>query len=351
MERESPPRVCYYTPLSASGVAIVGMWWRPLSLLALAACVLGSSLGLLSLWQRSLQLAIITRWHGSNGSAVEPHMSRTGAFPWVAPRPSAAQVQRVLSREGRYAGSDELAAHAETYAVTYAVIAELQRRGMHVCLHAGSHLGALRHHGIIPFEEKDVDLALFSTDHAQIEQALEAATAQFGLTVSDSGGKFGYQIGLLPGPSGGGRGSVSHYIDIWLFREARAWDWSPQVECVGWEHRHHGGNGFGGRNGCQAWFAENQARPVPVFAASDWLPFRAETFGTERVPIPATNRPIERFPFSAKDDWNKSCGPAAQREPCEALYPKHPFVFLLQNSGQEMLRRGSTVLHTLPGVA
>ena len=82
-------------------------------------------------------------------------------------------------------------------------------------------------------------------------------------------------------------------------------------------------------------------------------------FGTERVPVPATNIPIESFPFDngGPNFWNTTCSPhrrwdaqkvqwvmgiMAERQ-CSHKYGSYPFVFL-KEGGVEQLRQGSTVM-------
>ena len=268
--------------------------------------------------------------------------------PGPQPTPTVEEVEASLAAEDRDAG-DKRHQHAKTYAVTYAIVTEFQNRGLRICLHAGSHLGALRHHGVIPFEEKDVDLALFSTDHAEIEDALAEALQPFSVSISKSNGQFGYQVDVAAVEAG--TSSLSHYIDIWLFeiRESRG-----EALCVGW-------NAGAVSNGCQKWFRHFHAKSTPVFKVADFFPLRTAHFGTQRVPVPATNTPLETFPFSTAHHWNTTCGPSRRwtgnkwenvnpREKCSGYWAKHPFVFK-KEGGLEQLRRGTTVLHEVVGVS
>jgi hypothetical protein len=72
-------------------------------------------------------------------------------------------------------------------------------------LFAGSAIGVKRHHGIIPFGEKDIDIACWSDDwvkdHTLIEATLDAIFPNWYVSLQ------GYYVPI--------KGS-SHFLDIWL---------------------------------------------------------------------------------------------------------------------------------------
>lgn len=112
---------------------------------------------------------------------------------------------------------------AHTYALTYELIAEFQRQHINVSLCFGSHLGALRHHGVIPFNEKDVDLAVFSTDPDKVKRVIQTAldTPQPHLNLTILEGDYGYQISKSE--------KFLTYIDVFMYRNIE----SKNVTCVG----------------------------------------------------------------------------------------------------------------------
>ena len=52
--------------------------------------------------------------------------------------------------------------YATMYELVYALISSFTRHNISIFVGFGSHLGARRHHGIIPFGEKDVVIQIFS---------------------------------------------------------------------------------------------------------------------------------------------------------------------------------------------
>ena len=56
--------------------------------------------------------------------------------------------------------------------LVYALISSFTRHDISIFVGFGSHLGARRHHGIIPFGEKDVDLQIFSTDEGLVKSII-----------------------------------------------------------------------------------------------------------------------------------------------------------------------------------
>ena len=315
------------------------------------------------------------------------------------PLPSATIVEGLLKEErnnittttttstNTNSDSDEyLHRLANTYALTYAFIHEFQRRDIPIILYAGSHLGANRHHGIIPFDEKDVDFAVFSMDPDLTMSAMKDALKSQNIHAPITKAGFGYQIAIPKDGTGGAKeAGLSHYFDFWLFESSfvAVVDQHPtgtitstststtgrprsrssissstigrnQTKCVGFD-----------KKGCDAFFRNFFLRNAPVYQTSDWFPPRYQVFGTHRVPIPATDKAIEMIPFDegGVGFWNTTCGPSRRWYPdirkfvnvkkeervCSNFYDNHPFVFL-KDDGTEQLRQGSTVLHEAPRV-
>lgn len=269
--------------------------------------------------------------------------------------PTVAGIESTLESEHRRIHNDsiledtgvKLRLHslAETYALTYKLIHEFQKRSINVTLTFGSHLGALRHHGVIPFEEKDVDLAVFSTDETKIKSAIRATLdnqTHLNLTFHES--DFGFQIPPTK--------DLLIYIDVWMFNNDAA---NQRTTCVGHQLP---------KKSCATWYRHFHAKRPPIYRYDAWFPFRTELFGTERVPIPATNIPIESFHFDNRGPnfWNTTCGPHRRwngtkwlkvdmkERKCSDKYDMYPFVFL-QEGGIEQLRQGSVVIHEVAGVS
>ena len=275
--------------------------------------------------------------------------------------PSAATVKHLLEGErqkileaGGIAPYTNYQLLANTYALTYAFIREFERRNIPIFLTYGSLIGAARHHGIIPFSEKDVDFAVFSTDSDSVGAAIQAALTSQGVgtsTFEESNFGYQYEARRHGNPLISNETNISHYFDFWFFDSYTNGAGEKQAECVG---RH--------KTGCSEWYQMFWARSAPAYKYSDWFPPRYQVFGTHRVPVSSTNRPIEMFHFhNGKDFWNTTCGPSRrweeshsewiqalpQERVCSNFYDKNPFVFLTGH-GTEQLRQGSTVLHETP---
>ena len=203
----------------------------------------------------------------------------------------------------------------------------------------------MRHRGVIPFEEKDVDLAVFSTDVKKIKRAIHTSIGtkpHLNLTFVET--DFGFQIPATK--------ELHTYIDVWMFKVSAS---QKYATCVGHQLR---------TKSCLKWYRHFHDEKPPTYLYNSWFPFRTEYFGTERVPIPATNKPIESLHFDDKGPnfWNITCGPDRRwngekwvkvdmkERKCSDKYETYPFVFLKEN-GVEQLRQGSVVLHELPGVS
>ncbi len=267
--------------------------------------------------------------------------------------PTVAEIESTLLKEHMKVHGDSIVEEtknrlnslAHTYALTYKLIEEFQNQHIHVTLTFGSHLGALRHHGVIPFEEKDVDLAVFSTDAVKVKRAMQTALdtqPHLNLTITES--DFGFQIYKTK--------DFLTYIDVWMFKNNE----SKNVTCVGHQLPD---------KSCTKFYKHFYAKLPPIYRYDAWFPFRTELFGTERVPIPATNIPIESFHFddSGPNFWNTTCGPHRRwnetksrwimvnmsERKCSDKYDLYPFVFKKEN-GIEQLRQGSVVIHEVAGV-
>lgn len=266
-----------------------------------------------------------------------------------------AEIESTLQREHMrvYGASKEDAkirihSLAQTYALTYKLIRELQNQQINVTLTYGSHLGAMRHHGVIPFEEKDVDLAVFSTNTSKIERAIRTTLdtqPHLNLTFHES--DFGFQIPPTK--------ELTTYIDVWMFKNDAS---GNTTTCVGHQLP---------KKSCKTWYQHFKAKPPPIYKLDAWVPFRTQLFGTERVPVPATNIPIEISDFDDRGGpglWNTTCGPHRRwnaekkrwfkvdmiERKCEDKYDTHPFVFK-KDHGIEQLRQGSVVIHEVAGVS
>jgi hypothetical protein len=264
------------------------------------------------------------------------------------PLPTSVEVETTLEIELRRVAvqidTQKLHSLAQTYALTYSLVHELHQRNVSVTLTFGSHLGALRHHGVIPFEEKDVDLAAFTTNASLIESAIKATLdVQPHLNITFHESDFGFQIV---------GGVLQTYIDIWMFDVS-----GTEITCVGHQQVN---------KSCRTWYKMFHATLPPVYSYDAWLPFRTALFGTERVPVPATNKPIESFHFDDKGPnfWNTTCGPDRRwnetlakwlkvdmkERKCSDKYETYPFVFL-KEGGFEQLRQGAIVIHEVAGVS
>ncbi len=251
-----------------------------------------------------------------------------------------------LAIQNKTKEEEHFLALARTYHLTYIFVQAFQSQNIPIFLAFGSHLGARRHHGIIPFNEKDVDLAIFSLDETKVKSTIQGALAQHGIDLEVNGPKeapdnFGFDI------KESSYSYSSHYFDFWLFHQ----DGANQIQCVGT-------NG----NGCLKWYDWYHGHGTrPTFSKSDFFPPKYQVFGTHKVPIPSRPTDLETAQYGKEKDWNTICGghrhwtgsqwatvPKKDRL-CERLYDKYPFVFQGDN-GVEVLRQGSVTMHTTSSI-
>lgn len=255
---------------------------------------------------------------------------------------------------------DNIKDMAKFYELTYAFVAAFQRGGVPILAGMGSHLGARRHHAIIPFGEKDVDFEVFSLNETKvfsiINETLQSKTAWSNIIPRES--DFGYQLGHTTMKENG----FPHYIDFWLFDDKFDGD---KIKCTG-RVVNIGDEGDDGQRyttttGCDNWYSHYNARPPPTFERSDHLPPVYQVFGTHRVPIPRTSAELETWEYAGGiEDWNTTCGvhqrwddnflvwvpvPKEERDCRTLFYNKYPFVFKM-GDGREELRQGDIVIHT-----
>lgn len=255
------------------------------------------------------------------------------------------EEQVVLARsngvEADFTAVDEI---AKFYELVYAFVAAFHRHDIVIFLGWGSHLGARRHHAVIPFGEHDVDFQIMSLDAERvfsiITETLQSKSSWADMGVTES--YFGYQLGLHPRKD---PYDMRYYIDFWLFDDKFEGD---HVRCTG-----HNKNAT--KNGCQKWYDHVFAHAAPVFERDDYFPPAYQVFGSHKLPIPAKSSELETFEFRGDTEhWNTTCGshrwvgrfinkPKALRK-CTPFYKKYPFVFKVGDSLEE-LRQGGAVLH------
>lgn len=174
--------------------------------------------------------------------------------------PSAETIESILTEELKFVDEtfkpDEklITDLSKIYELTYALIAAFQRNNIPIFVGFGSHLGARRHHGIIPFGEKDVDFQIFSVDAAQvrsiIRETLDTNSIWSKLQINPH--DFGFQLGADDMHKLG----FPHYIDFWLFA-----DRGEGVLCVGPCNK-----------GCDMWYKHFFDKKPPVFDREDYFP-------------------------------------------------------------------------------
>jgi len=244
---------------------------------------------------------------------------------------------------------------AKSYELVYALIAKFYQHDIPILLTFGSHIGARRHHGIIPFGEKDVDFSIFSLDGEKvksiIQEVLNTQSSWSNLNITEA--EFGYQIGSQSMIQ---EHDFSHYIDFWLIDDN--YNNEHKIKCIG--HQLLEPLPTGGRlanTGCEYWYIEYHGKQPPIYTYSDYFPPLYQIFGTHKVPIPQTSLEIETFQYGNEKDWNVTCGgyrtwngeqwvgvPKEKRR-CYSLYDMHPFVFKTGDCTEE-LRIGNDVMHT-----
>mmetsp|Transcript_11286 Transcript_11286/g.20692 ORF Transcript_11286/g.20692 Transcript_11286/m.20692 type:complete len:400 (+) Transcript_11286:41-1240(+) len=255
--------------------------------------------------------------------------------------PSATEIQQLLMNERRHlkitkpknannADYDYFKDMGLLYELVYAFVAEFQSNNIPIFLVFGSHIGARRHHGIIPLGDKDVDFAIFGLDNTQNKAIIRKVLHDRGLdTIKDT--NFGYHVST----------KLSHYFDFWLFEQHKKGE-KEEVQCVGNQDD----------KGCADWYQRfhKPERQPPIFPSNNWFPPRYQMFGTHKVPIPNTSGDID-IHYSG-GHWNTYCGDQKKNHPnserlCSNFYGDYPFVFI-KNDMTEELRQGSIILHQSP---
>ena len=197
------------------------------------------------------------------------------------------------------------------YKVVYALFDAFEKNGVPACLILGSFLGAERHAGVIPFGEKDADIALFSTNTSLIEEIIDdvAGSTMWHRNTDGKGpgsDGFGYHVGerYVAGSSERYIAGSNYYIDIWLYEQQ-----GSAVKCVG----HHGG--------CVRWMRKYRNNPKWYnFDFDDFFPFRYLKFGSRELPVPRTTQFLQTW----YPKWQSKCGYKGQSE-CSDLMSVYKF--------------------------
>jgi len=193
--------------------------------------------------------------------------------------PSAETIKQILMDEQKLVndtlkrGEDVIEKLASIYELTYAFVAEFQKHNIPIFLGYGSHIGARRHHGIIPlgsqYGDKDVDFLVFSLDGDKVQSiindTLRMKSKWSKIEIHESEPwTFGYQIRGQQMKKLG----YSHYFDFWLLDDHFRGD---KVKCIGL------------RKGCDKWYRRYQRSNPPVFDRSSYFPPLYQVFGTHKV--------------------------------------------------------------------
>jgi len=275
------------------------------------------------------------------------------------PSPSAETIKSLLTEERKCIGYKsgkhkkaedvEMEDRALIYELVYAFIAAFESKSISTFLAFGSHIGARRHHGIIPFDENNVDFAIFSLELEQVKSIIEDTLKSNPLWSDHKVAEvdFGFQVKTL----------FEDYFYFSLFTKDYQGD---KVKCVGRQNEIRDGKKKW-TDGCERWYGIHNST-APVLERDDFFPPFYQLFGSHQVPIPAKSSEIEVWNYGAvdtfNDHWNLSCGfyqnfhknssewvsrPFEERD-CSKKYENYPFVFLKGN-GVEQLRQGSVLLH------
>jgi len=290
-------------------------------------------------------------------STTEQHARIEKDYPSLETIISILQAeQQNLTTHSFNNNSTEITKLAKSYELVYALIAKFHTHNITILLTFGSHIGARRHHGIIPFGEKDVDFSIFSLDGPKVKSIIQSVLSTQPNTWSNlniTEAEFGYQIGSQSMIQ---EHDFSHYIDFWLIDDN--YNNEHKVKCIG--HKLSTPRPTGGRlakTGCEYWYIQYHGKSPPIYQYSDYFPPLYQVFGTHKVPIPRTSLEIETFQYGNEKDWNVTCGgyrtwngeewvgvPKEKRR-CYSLYDMHPFVFKTGDCTEE-LRIGNDVMHT-----
>jgi len=193
--------------------------------------------------------------------------------------PNAETIKRILMDEQKHIndtfkrGEDVIEKLALTYELTYAFISEFQKHNISIFLGYGTHMGARRHHGIIPlggkYGDKDIDFQVFSLDGDKVKSiinnTLQMKTNWSKLEIKEAGPKkFGFQISTQIENH-----VFSQYFDFWLFDGNFK---GNKVRCIGLQSK-----------GCSDWYLYFHAKPTPEFSRSSYFPPLYQVFGTHKV--------------------------------------------------------------------
>lgn len=206
----------------------------------------------------------------------------------------------------------------------------------------GSLLGSRRHHAIIPWDDQDADLWVFSTNHTLITSVLREQQTRYPQSFWHNK-SFGYHIQVSR--------AERRYVDLWLYEEIA----TGSVQCTG--HR----------GSCAEWYTwwkrrkcETHGTP-PTFLLSDIFPLIARPFGPYLLPAP--RRPDVILAEHYGGSWRSTCPahypkdlspracmnttfgplPCPKGPLCSQFYAWYPFVFD-EPDGTEALWINSTVL-------
>ena len=204
----------------------------------------------------------------------------------------------------------------------------------------GSLLGSRRHHSIIPWDQQDADLWVFSTNHTLITSMLDEQHTRYPKSYWHNK-SFGYHIQISR--------TQRRYVDLWLYEETAA----GSVQCTG-----HRGSCAEWYTWCKRKKCDTHGTP-PTFLLSDIFPLVVRPFGPYLLPAP--RRPDAILAEHYGKSWRSTCParypkdlspracmnttfgplPCPKGLGCSQFYAWYPFVFD-EPDGTEALRINST---------
>ena len=234
----------------------------------------------------------------------------------------------VLLKRQSASGSRGLTDDNAIYALTGEIADALDGAGIAHSLYSGSLLGAWRHGGVIPFADKDVDLAVFETNTTKLERILDELGVAWHLT------DFGFHImgrtlvpewvprygayGWVREAAGGGTGT-DYYVDLWLHASVGGKSWCvgagdkgrvrlpPTHRDYGKAERDASGRNTGFRRyDCWKWMAETNTHQA-VWPDAMIKPARKVLFGRRKHWAPLTYQQADQK-FGAGGTWLDVCG-------------------------------------------